>query len=154
MTALATAAAAPSRRLGTIGCVMGLIALVAAILPHWVLPAVYPPPPAAPVNVHLGLSPRGGLAVRFGDAERQAPRPDRARAARWSDASSLAAISLGLLAIVLAVAALIFREERLLAGVAAALGVAAIGVEVSVIAFGVFLFVALVYAAANFLDLC
>jgi hypothetical protein len=60
---------------------------------------------------------------------REAPEP-RTVNYTWSQGLSTAAASLGLLAIVFAVFAVILREEKLLAGVAAALGIAAIAVQV------------------------
>lgn len=48
----------------------------------------------------------------------------------WEDGLLTAAVSLGLLAIVFAVLAVIFREEKLLAAIAAVLGAAAIAVQV------------------------
>ena len=60
---------------------------------------------------------------------REAPE-QRPAGTTWEQALSTTAVSLGLLAIVFAVFAVIFREEKLLAGVAAALGAAAIAVQV------------------------
>jgi hypothetical protein len=48
----------------------------------------------------------------------------------WNDVLSTGAAALGVIAIALAVFAVIFREEKLLAGIAAVLGVAAIAVQV------------------------
>jgi hypothetical protein len=48
----------------------------------------------------------------------------------WNQGLSTAAVSLGLLAIAFAVLTVILREEKLLAGIAATLGVAAIAVQV------------------------
>ena len=86
-----------SRRLGIIGSVVGLSALVVSALTH-LLPGAY-------------LS---GLAGQ----------------ATWSEVLSMAAASLGVLAIALAVVAIIMKEEKLLAGIAAVLGTAAIAVQI------------------------
>ncbi len=52
MTASArTSSTAPSRRLGIIGSIVGVLAMIAAVLPHWVVPIVFPPPPADKVIV-------------------------------------------------------------------------------------------------------
>ena len=48
----------------------------------------------------------------------------------WDEVLSTGAAALGVLAIAIAVLAVIFREEKLLAGIAAVLGVAAIAVQV------------------------
>jgi hypothetical protein len=37
-----------------IGSIVGRLALIAAVLPHWVLPALHPPPPADRVIVDTG----------------------------------------------------------------------------------------------------
>ena len=86
-----------SRRLGIIGSVVGLSALVVSALTH-LLPGAY-------------LS---GLAGQ----------------ATWNEVLSMAAASLGVLAITLAVVAIIMKEEKLLAGIAAVLGTAAIAVQI------------------------
>jgi uncharacterized integral membrane protein len=85
--------------------------------------------------------------------EYQAPKPEKTTGGRLSEASSAAAISLGLLAILLAVLALIFREERLLAGVAATLGTGAIAVEISFVVIGALILVAILYVVANIIEL-
>jgi hypothetical protein len=62
---------------------------------------------------------------------REAPAPEqRPAGTTWEQALSTAAVSLGLLAIILAVLAVIFREEKLLAGIAVTLGAAAIVVQI------------------------
>ena len=88
----------PSRRLGIIGSVFGLLALLVAALTH-LLPQEM---------LYINVTGTAGST--------------------WSDIVSTSAASLGLIAIALAVFAVIFREEKLLAGVAAVLGVAAMAV--------------------------
>ncbi len=59
------------------------------------------------------------------------PAPEqRPAGTTWEQALSTAAVSLGLLAIIFAVLAVIFREEKLLAGIAVTLGAAAIAVQI------------------------
>jgi hypothetical protein len=36
-----TSSALPSRRFGTIGSIIGLLALIAAALPHWIMPMIF-----------------------------------------------------------------------------------------------------------------
>ncbi|CAN7496619.1 hypothetical protein LJR220_004504 [Bradyrhizobium sp. LjRoot220] len=86
-----------SRRLGVIGSLVGLVALLVSALTH-LLPGTY-------------------LAVLVGQAT-------------WNEVLSMTAASLGVLAITLAVVAVIMKEERLLAGIAAVLGTAAIAVQI------------------------
>jgi uncharacterized membrane protein (UPF0182 family) len=88
----------PSRRLGITGSVFGLLALLVAALTH-LLPQEM---------LYKNVTGTAGST--------------------WSDIDSTSAASLGLVAIALAVFAVIFREEKLLAGVAAVLGVAAMAV--------------------------
>jgi hypothetical protein len=60
---------------------------------------------------------------------REAPE-QRPAGTTWEQALSTTAVGLGLLAITFAVFGVIFREEKLLAGIAATLGAAAIAVQV------------------------
>jgi hypothetical protein len=142
-----------SRRLGIIGSLVGLLALIAAVLPQWVLPAMYPPPPVDKVIVDTGHRIKERLIARAKGVEYQAPRQEEPAGHRLSVDFSTAAVSLGLLAIVLAVFSQFFREEKLLAGVAAALGVASIAIEMWFIALGVLLLIAIIYAVTQIVDL-
>src|SRR5262249_5273333 len=126
-----SASAPQSRRLGIIGSLVGLLALIAAVLPHWVVPLVYPPPPADKVIVDTGHRIKERLIARAKRIEYHEPRQDESSGHRLRLAFSARAVSFGLLAIVMAVLALVFREEKLLAGVSAALGVSAIAIEIS-----------------------
>jgi len=148
-----SASAPQSRRLGIIGSIAGLLALVAAVLPHWVVPVLYPPPPADKVIVDTGHRIKQRLIARAKDIEYQEPQREESPGHRVIIDLSTAAVSLGLLAIVMAVLALIFREEKLLAGVAAALGVSAIAIEISFFVIGVFVAIAIIYAVLDHIDL-
>ena len=64
------------------------------------------------------------LEIKSREASEQRPA-----GTTWEQALSTAAVALGLLAIVFAVFAVIFREEKLLAGIAVTLGAAAIAVQ-------------------------
>jgi hypothetical protein len=120
-----------SRRLGIIGCAAGLLALLASALTY-LLPdallykAVYQvTEAAAPKDTDHLVFRTKRLEIR----SREVPEP-RTVSYTWSQGLSTAAVSLGLLAIAFAILAVILREEKLLAGIAAALGVAAIAVQV------------------------
>jgi hypothetical protein len=152
MTATATRSA-PSRRLGVIGSIVGLLALIASVLPHWIVPVIYPPPPADKVIVDTGHRLKDRLVARVKGVEYQAPPREKSTGSQLRDASSIGAISLGLLAITLAVFALVFREQRMLAAVAAALGTGAIAIEISFLAMGVLVFVVILYVVANIIGL-
>jgi hypothetical protein len=127
-----TNSAVPSRRFGVIGCIVGLLALIAAVLPHWVVPVIFPPPPFQEVTVDTGHKLRDRLFGHTKVEQRMRVR-DEGIGNRVSGALSTAAVSLALLAIALAVLSLNFREERLFAGVSALLGVVALGIEISYI---------------------
>ena len=154
MTASATTSPAlPSRRLGVIGSIVGVLALIAAVLPHWVVPIVYPPPPVDQVIVDTGHRIKDRIIARVKGVEYQAPKVEKSAGRSWSETASATAISLGLLAILLSVLALIFREERLLAGVAAILGTGAIAIEISFVMIGALILIAILYVVANIIGL-
>jgi hypothetical protein len=148
-----TSSTAPSRRLGVIGSIVGVLALIAAVLPHWVVPVLYPPPPADKVIVDTGHRLKDRIVAKVKGVEYQAPKVEKSAGRGWSETASITAISLGLLAILLSVLALVFREERLLAGVAAALGTGAIAIEISFLAMGVLILIVVLYVVANIIGL-
>jgi hypothetical protein len=148
-----TSSTLPSRRFGTIGSIVGLLALIAAVLPHWVIPMVFPPPPIDQVIVDTGHRLKERLIARAKGIEYQAPKREKTEADRWNDGLAISAVSLGLLAIVFAVCSLIFREERLLAGVSTALGVGAIAFQLAIVAMGALILIAIIYVAMDHLSL-
>jgi hypothetical protein len=70
----------------------------------------------------------------------------------WSQGLSIAAVSLGLLAVALALFSVIRREEKLLPGVAAALGIGAITFQVMWIVIGAVVMIMIIYAVLDHLD--
>ena len=153
MSAPASKPAIPSLRLGVIGSLIGLLAFIAAVLPHWVVPIVYPPPPVDQVIVDTGHRIKDRIIARVKGVEYQAPKVEKSAGRSWSEAASVTAISLGLLAILLSVLSLIFREERLFAAVAATLGTGAIAVEISFVLIGALILIAILYVVANIIGL-
>ena len=154
MTSSATTSSAlPSRRLGIIGSIVGVLALMAAVLPHWVVPMIFPPPPADQVIVDSGHRIKDRVIARVKGVEYQAPKVEKSAGRSWSETASATAISLGLLAILLSVLALIFREERLLAAVAAILGTGAIAIEISFVMIGALILIAILYVIGNIIGL-
>ncbi|PSO30641.1 hypothetical protein [Bradyrhizobium sp. MOS002] len=149
----ATSSAVPSRRLGIIGSLVGVLALMAAVLPHWVVPIVFSPPPADQVIVDTEHRIKDRMIARVKGVEYQAPKVEKSAGRSWSETASAAAISLGLLAILLSVLSLIFREERLLAGVAAILGTCAIAIEISFVMIGALILIAILYVVGNIIGL-
>ncbi|MBR0791010.1 hypothetical protein JQ631_18180 [Bradyrhizobium manausense] len=153
MSAPALKPAIPSRRLGVIGSLVGLLAFIAALLPHWVVPIMYPPPPVDQVIVDTGHRIKDRVIARVKGVEYQAPKVEKSAGRSWSEAASVTAISLGLLAILLSVLALISREERLLAAVAATLGTGAIAIEISFVMIGALILLAILYVVGNIIGL-
>ena len=121
------------RRLGIIGCVVGLLALLTSALTQ-LLPAAQLSQPVVR-QAAVAAAPKAKDQVIFQTKRfeitrsREAPEPP-AVGTTWNDVLALTAASLGVLAIALAVFAVIFREEKLLAGIAAVLGAAAIAVQI------------------------
>jgi hypothetical protein len=120
-----------SRRLGIIGSTVGLLALLVSALTQLLPDALLYKPLYQVTEAaeqkdtdHLIFRTKR-LEIRSHDAAEQ-----RTVSYTWNQGLSTIAVSLGVLAIAFAVFAVIFREEKLLAGVAAALGVAAIAVQV------------------------
>lgn len=126
-----TDAARQSRRLGIIGSAVGLLALLVSALTY-LLPDTLLYRPLTQVTEaavkkdteHLIFRIKR-IEIKSREASEQHPT-----GTTWEQALSTAAVSLGLLAIAFAVSAVIFREEKLLAGIAATLGAAAIAVQV------------------------
>ncbi|MGJ4953734.1 hypothetical protein [Bradyrhizobium sp. HKCCYLS20291] len=142
-----------SRRLGAIGCVVGLLALVAAVLPHWVLPVIDPPPPIDKVIVDVGHRVKERLVAHLKGVDYQAPTRETSWTDRLHQQLPVAAVSLGLLAIILGVVAQLYREERHVAAMATTLGGCAIAVQLSFVLMGVLIVVAIIYVVGDFLSL-
>jgi len=136
-----------------IGSIVGLMALIAAVLPHWVVPIWFPPTPVDQVIVDTGHRVKERLIAHVKGVEYRAPPREKSVGDRLSEGSSTAAISLALLAIVMAVLSQIFREEKLLAGISATLGVFAFSVEISFFVIGALVLIAIIYAVARLIDL-
>jgi len=138
----------PSRRLGAIGSIVGLLALVVSSLTY-LLPANFFDESARRPMVETGQRLGDHLPFRPKGVEitgRPASEP-RTVAEVWNERITTTAVALGLLAIVLAVVSVIMREEELLAGIAAVLGITAIGVQL----FWVMVAIFFVLAIANLL---
>jgi hypothetical protein len=120
-----------SRRLGIIGSAVGLLALLVSALTY-LLPDTLLDRPVTQVAEAVGKKETEHMVFRIKRLEiksREASEP-RPAGTTWEQAISTSAASLGLLAIAFAVFAVIFREEKLLAGIATLLGAAAITVQV------------------------
>ena len=120
-----------SRRLGIIGSAVGLLALLVSALTY-LLPDALLDRPITQVTEAAGKKDTEHLIFRIKRLEIKSREASEQRPAgtTWEQGLSTAAVALGLLAITFAVFAVIFREEKLLAGIAATLGAAAIAVQV------------------------
>lgn len=147
-----TSSAVRPRHFGVIGSIVGLLALIAAVLPHWVLPMIYPPPPVDKVIVDTGHRLKDRLIARAKGVEYQAPVQEKSVGAQLSSELAAGAIALGLFAIAFSVFSLIRREEKLLAGVSATLGIAAIAFEFSFFVIGALILIAIIYAVVHLFD--
>ena len=126
-----TNAVRQSRRLGIIGSAVGLLALLVSALTY-LLPYSLLYKPLYQVTEAAGKKETEHLIFRIKRLEiksREAPE-QRPAGTTWEQALSTTAAALGLLAITFAVFGVIFREEKLLVGIAATLGAAAIAVQV------------------------
>ncbi len=126
-----TNAVRQSRRLGIIGSAVGLLALLVSALTY-LLPDALLDRPVYPVTEVAGKKDAEHLIFRIKRLEiksREAPA-QRPAGTTWEQALSTAAVVLGLLGITFSVFAVMFREEKLPAGIAATLGAAAIAVQV------------------------
>jgi hypothetical protein len=130
------------------GSLIGLLALIAVVLPQWVLPAVLPAAPAGQIAVETRHSLKERIMAKL---KRVAPKKEEAKPAPedWRQHLSIAAASLALLAITLAVLSLVRREEKLYAGVAAALGIGAIVLQAAILVAGVAVAILILYLVLN-----
>lgn len=136
-----------------IGSIVGLLALIAAVLPHWVVPMIYPPRPVDQLIVDTGHRLKQRLIARVKGIEYKVPQREKSDAEIWNERLTIGAVSLGLLAIVFAVCSILFREERLLAGVSVALGAGAIAFELAMVAMGALILIAILFLIMNHLSL-
>jgi hypothetical protein len=119
--------------IGIVGNIVGLLALAAAVLPLWVLPAVFPPKPLEQVLVETAQRVKDRLVARAKGAEYSVTQTQDP-AEIWYRVASIVAVSLGLAAVALAVISFLRQEARRFAGTAAALGIGAIAFQFIVLA--------------------
>lgn len=103
---------------GAIGTLFGCLALLAAILPIWVLPMMVPPEPIDKTVVEAAQQIKDRVVATVRGVEYQEP----ARKTDWYRVFSVAAATLGALALVLAAISFVAREPWRFAAAAAALG--------------------------------
>ena len=133
---MSTGIQAQSRTLGLAGCLFGLLAILAALLPPLLTPSLAPAPRAEPVAASKPHTLKGRVLEKL-----TAPRKEEAKPAPADAPPNLQVIATGLalLAIALAAVALIRREEKLYAAVAAALGTGTLAFQVALLFAGAIL---------------
>ena len=138
-----------SRRFGIIGSIVGLFALLVSALTQ-LLPTASVSEPVRHATEAGGPTDKGRWSIRLNrfeirSHEASEPRTTGTATCDWNQTLSTTAVGLGLLAIAFAVFAVIMKEERLLAGIAATLGCTAIAVQI----YWVVIIVVVVMAIAN-----
>ena len=134
--------------MGVLSVVAGGLALLAALLPAWVLPVVMPPQPVEQVVADTAqrLKDRVVAKVRGLDYEAPAPRTD------WYRVFAAVAITLGTLALVLAALSLAVQQPWRYAAAAAALGLGAIVFQYSLMLAGAIVFLLVVLVVLSLLN--
>lgn len=113
---------------GLSATLFGCLAVLAAVLPLWVLPVLLPPEPLDKVIVSTAEKVKARIAAQAKGVAYQEP----ARHTDWYRVLAAAAATFGAMAIVLAAVSAVAREPRRFAAVAAALGVGALLFQLSV----------------------
>jgi hypothetical protein len=121
--------------LGIIGTIFGCLAIVAAVLPTWVLPVVLPPEPVDKVVVDTAQKIKDRVAARVKGVEFKEPE----RSLDWYKILAIAAVSLGVLALIFGAVSFVAHEPWRYAGAAATLGAGAIVFQFSLLVAGALL---------------
>jgi hypothetical protein len=121
------------RVLGTIGCIIGLLSVLAAVLAHHVIARAPEQPPGWEVEVNLTEK----VKWRYGN---KPPAPPELRPLVSRDSMTMAAVGMGCVAIAFSVASWIRREGIALGVLASFLGAAAIAWEQVLVVFALFVF--------------
>lgn len=139
---------------GLAGAILGLFALIAAVLPQWTAHKVVPVPPAQQVSTDSAPRVRDWIVAKLKghghhkeNKKVERPEPDK-----WTEFFSAATICLATLAIVLAVVSIFRHEPKLLAGLATTLGITAIALHVAFVAMSVIIIIVIAHAFASHLD--
>jgi hypothetical protein len=149
----ATTVSSKPRTLGVAGSLLGLLALAAALLPIWVLPAIMPSKPIEQTVAETGHAIKERIAALKTKTEVTSKTEEKGASASLSQIFSIAAVSLGFLAIACAVLSVLRTEERLPAAMAVALGGGAIAAQFTLLLAGALIGALILYAIINNLDL-
>jgi len=135
--------------LGIVGTVVGCLSVVAAVLPTWVLPAIIPPEPVDKVVVDTAQKIKDRVAARVKGVEYREPE----RKLDWYQIFAIAAVTLGVLALLLAAISFVAHEPWRFAGAAAMLGAGAIVFQFSLLVAGALLGIVLIFVILNALNI-
>ena len=132
--------------LGIIATLLGCLGIIAAVLPTWVLPLVTPPQPIDEVVVNTAHQIKNRLVAKALGQEYKQP----VRKTNWDKVLSVAAVTLGVGALVFSAVSFVSREPWRFTVAGATLGAGAILFQFSLmIAFALIgiLFVAVILSA-------
>ena len=134
---------------GIVGTALGCLAIIAAVLPTWVLPIFVPPPPVDRVVVETAQKIKDRVIAKAKGVEYRESK----RALDWYQILAAVAVTLGVLALVLAAVSFVVHEPWRYAGAAGTLGVGAIVFQFSLLIAGALLGILLVFVILNYLGI-
>jgi len=134
---------------GIVGTALGCLAIIAAVLPTWVLPIFVPPPPVDRVVVETAQKIKDRVIAKAKGVEYRESK----RALDWYQILAAIAVTLGVLALVLAAVSFVVHEPWRYAGAAGTLGVGAIVFQFSLLIAGALLAILLVFVILNYLGI-
>lgn len=135
--------------LGIIGTIAGCLAVVAAVLPTWVLPVLIPPEPVDKIVVDTAQKIKDRVAAKIKGVEYKEPE----RKLDWYKVLAIAAVSLGVLALIFAAISFVTHEPWRYAGAAATLGAGAIVFQFSLLVAGVLIGILLLFVILSALNI-
>jgi hypothetical protein len=134
---------------GILGTAVGCLAVIAAVIPTWVIPIFVPPPPVDRVVVETAQKIKDRVIAKAKGVEYQEPK----RPLDGYLILAAIAVTLGVLALVLAAVSFVVREPWRYAGAAGILGAGAIVFQFSLLIAGALLGILLVFVILNFLGI-
>jgi len=134
---------------GIVGTALGCLAVIAAVIPTWVLPIFVPPPPVDRVVVETAQKIKDRVIARAKGVEYQEPK----RTLDGYQILAAVAVTLGVLALVLAAVSFVVHEPWRYAGAAGTLGAVAIVFQFSLLVAGALLGILLVVVILNYLGI-
>lgn len=131
--------------LGIVGTLFGCLAVIAAVLPIWVLPLVVPPEPVDKVVVDTAQKIKDRVVAKAKGVEYKEPQ----HRADVYQILAAAAVTLGVVALILGAISFVSHEPWRFSAVASALGAGAILFQFSLMVAGAIVIVLLVAVVLN-----